>query len=312
MAPAAPLVNPAYLLSWQESEDADFKYFTVYGSNYESLDGSAVLLGHTVDTQLDVAAAPYPFYHVTATDFAGNEGAASRQISTAATGTGSPVGVELGPTVDLSFNSVTTAGETQLVLRSQGSPPPAGFQVVPSSPALYYELTTTAVFDQVIVSIAYDESAVQGPESGLSLWHYDEIQGQWVDVTLSVDAVNNIVRGQAGSFSAFMVAEPTSSTDVPAGPPAAFALHPAFPNPFSRSARIHYDLPGESPVRLRVYDLNGRLVRTLEETAAKPAGRHAAFWDGLDDGGIRAQNGVYFFRLETPHVVTAAKVVLLR
>jgi len=61
-------------LAWDESEAVDFDYFTVYGSFEPELDDAAVLLVHTCETSFDIAHASYPFYFLTATDFAGNEG----------------------------------------------------------------------------------------------------------------------------------------------------------------------------------------------------------------------------------------------
>ncbi len=74
LAPGAPS-NFAYSvgqLSWNESTDADFDYFTVYGSNLDAF-GSANVVDYTVATDMDVNASPYVFYFVTATDFSGNE-----------------------------------------------------------------------------------------------------------------------------------------------------------------------------------------------------------------------------------------------
>jgi hypothetical protein len=62
------------LLAWEESVDADFDYFTVYGSEIEYLDDSAEVIGYTIDPQMNVAGHDHAFYHVTATDFSGNEG----------------------------------------------------------------------------------------------------------------------------------------------------------------------------------------------------------------------------------------------
>jgi hypothetical protein len=76
LAPSAP-VNLTYdggTLSWLESPETDFDYFTVYGSASDSLDGSAVVIDYTVGTSVDVSASAFPHYFVTATDFSGNEG----------------------------------------------------------------------------------------------------------------------------------------------------------------------------------------------------------------------------------------------
>jgi hypothetical protein len=65
------------LLAWDESEDTDFDYFTVYGSSHAELDSTAVLVGHTTGTTRDVSGSAFAYYHVTATDFSGNEGGAA-------------------------------------------------------------------------------------------------------------------------------------------------------------------------------------------------------------------------------------------
>jgi hypothetical protein len=80
LAPAPPanlrMMSPT-ALAWDGSRDDDFDYFTVYGSDVPELDWTAVLLGYTIGTVMDVSGELYGYYHVTATDFAGNEGSAS-------------------------------------------------------------------------------------------------------------------------------------------------------------------------------------------------------------------------------------------
>jgi flagellar hook assembly protein FlgD len=62
-------------------------------------------------------------------------------------------------------------------------------------------------------------------------------------------------------------------------------------------------------VTLRVYDVQGRAVRTLVDQDAE-AGTFAARWDGRDDGGARMGRGVYFARLAAGTQVTERKLVL--
>jgi len=59
-------------LTWEESSEADFGHFSVYGSNGSDF-GSAVFIGDTPDTRMDVTASPYGYYFVTAIDLSGNE-----------------------------------------------------------------------------------------------------------------------------------------------------------------------------------------------------------------------------------------------
>jgi flagellar hook assembly protein FlgD len=63
-------------------------------------------------------------------------------------------------------------------------------------------------------------------------------------------------------------------------------------------------------VRLAVYDVRGRLVRTLHDGPAA-AGEHVYTWDGADEGGLRLAPGVYFTRLGTGSEAFSRKVVLL-
>ncbi|MFN8179192.1 MAG: FG-GAP-like repeat-containing protein [bacterium] len=68
------------------------------------------------------------------------------------------------------------------------------------------------------------------------------------------------------------------------------------PNPFAASTTIEYELGRPARAQLAVYDVGGRLVRTLV-AADLSAGRHAAAWDGRDDAGRAVGSGVYFARL---------------
>ncbi|GIV60712.1 MAG: hypothetical protein KatS3mg043_1801 [Rhodothermaceae bacterium] len=79
--------------------------------------------------------------------------------------------------------------------------------------------------------------------------------------------------------------------------PRPFTLHPNFPNPFSPPTEITFDVGRPGPVRLTVYDLLGRTVRTLVD-GFRPAGRHRASWDGRNEAGDAVAGGVYLYRLE--------------
>ena len=74
-------------------------------------------------------------------------------------------------------------------------------------------------------------------------------------------------------------------------------LYRATPNPFFSTTRFAYVVPdalGEQ-VNIAVYDIGGRLVRTLI-SGVQPAGRHEVSWDGRSDQGVQVRGGVYFMR----------------
>jgi FlgD Ig-like domain len=87
-------------------------------------------------------------------------------------------------------------------------------------------------------------------------------------------------------------------------------LSAARPNPFGASTEVAFALSHEGPVHLDVFDLGGRLVRTLVG-GPQPAGTFHVHWDGANDGGRRLPAGIYFFRLETDSGRTTQRVVML-
>jgi len=99
------------------------------------------------------------------------------------------------------------------------------------------------------------------------------------------------------------------STIVPI--PYEYALHHNYPNPFNPQTTIEYDLPEQSPLSLEVYDVRGRLVRTLLDTE-QSAGYYEIVWQGRDDAGRQLGSGVYFYRLVTPSYQKSYKLLLLK
>jgi hypothetical protein len=94
-------------------------------------------------------------------------------------------------------------------------------------------------------------------------------------------------------------------------PAARFALEPCVPNPFNPSTELRFVLPERAYVNLTVYDVEGRVVRTLAaETLA--GGRHRRTWDGRNDAGARAGSGVYVCRLEAGSRRATVKMLLLK
>jgi flagellar hook assembly protein FlgD len=64
-------------------------------------------------------------------------------------------------------------------------------------------------------------------------------------------------------------------------------------------------------VRLVVYDVTGRTVRTLRDGFQKP-GSYSVNWDSRDSRGRMVPHGVYFYRLDTPGFRDVKKAVVAR
>jgi flagellar hook assembly protein FlgD len=90
------------------------------------------------------------------------------------------------------------------------------------------------------------------------------------------------------------------------------SLHPCFPNPFNPRTTIAFDLPRRQAVSLRIYDVGGRLVRTLLAGEVLDPGRHEVTWMGRDDNGRPMGSGTYFSRLEAEGFHATRRMVLLK
>ena len=93
--------------------------------------------------------------------------------------------------------------------------------------------------------------------------------------------------------------------------PLAFALHPAYPNPFNPSTNVRFDLPEATEIHLVVCDLLGREVVRLVDGHRQP-GRHQIIWNGQDGGGREVPAGLYIARLVAPTYTRSIKLVLLK
>jgi len=106
-------------------------------------------------------------------------------------------------------------------------------------------------------------------------------------------------------------AEAGTTTGAPSPTAARLALGPIAPNPVRGETSIAFTLPRGADVRLRIYDVRGRCVRTLVEGSAA-AGETVVVWQGRDDRGRSLANGVYFSRLEVADQILTRKLLLAR
>jgi hypothetical protein len=89
-------------------------------------------------------------------------------------------------------------------------------------------------------------------------------------------------------------------------------LYPSHPNPFNPSATIPFSLPNSRMVSLRIFDISGRLVKTLIRGEMVGAGLHEVVWQGRDDSGRLVATGVYFYRLEADDFSETRRMTLLK
>ena len=122
---------------------------------------------------------------------------------------GDSVTVNLTDSLSITFDSVITGGVTEVNTSSGGPPPPEGFRLVPSSPPIYYEISTSAEYlPPVTICFTYDENEIHVPEHKLRIFHREGDPAVWLDVTVAVDTDANVICGVVSSLSPFVLAVP--------------------------------------------------------------------------------------------------------
>ena len=84
------------------------------------------------------------------------------------------------------------------------------------------------------------------------------------------------------------------------------------PNPFNPQATMLFSTTGDGFVRIRMYDLNGRLVRTLLDQPNLPAGDHEVVVDGRNQNGSRLASGIYFYVVEAQEGTVRGRMTVLK
>ena len=93
--------------------------------------------------------------------------------------------------------------------------------------------------------------------------------------------------------------------------PVSFSLEQNYPNPFNSQTVIRFQLPEKEIVELKIFDIQGREIRTLINNEME-IGTHKIYWDGLDGNGNLTPSGIYFYRLKTKSFTSVKKAVMLK
>jgi FlgD Ig-like domain/Doubled CXXCH motif (Paired_CXXCH_1)/Cytochrome c554 and c-prime len=141
----------------------------------------------------------------------------------------------------------------------------------------------------------------------------DLVQGIWTYYFVEVD-------GSMGMHNAkYTVAllqkalgwYPTDVKQTGSEVPTEFALDQNYPNPFNPTTTIRFSLPTDQQVKLEVYDVIGRLVKTIVNKDVA-AGQYEVSWDGKDNNNMQVTSGMYLYRLQAGSYSSMKKMILLK
>jgi hypothetical protein len=138
------------------------------------------------------------------------------------------------------------------------------------------------------------------------------VDQSWLGLNFRLYNWHSIVTGHGVGFALDRVRVGVPmGTSVPEDEVLANEIRAIHPNPFNPQTTVEFTVAHKGRVAVRVYDVAGRLLRTLEDKSIEP-GEHATSWDGTDDSGVRVASGVYFVRLEAAGKQRSQKLVLLK
>ncbi len=146
-------------------------------------------------------------------------------------------------------------------------------------------------------------------------WHLDDPVD---DLELHRNDVVNQYQGNRNPFidhpdwAGFIFAgEPLTSSVEDGLPLASNVIASIYPNPFNPSTQIKLELGLAGPVRVEIYSIEGKLVRTLIDES-RPKGELELRWNGRNDRGGLVASGTYFCRMLSDDQVDTAKMVMLK
>ncbi|MBT6113488.1 MAG: T9SS type A sorting domain-containing protein [Candidatus Marinimicrobia bacterium] len=101
------------------------------------------------------------------------------------------------------------------------------------------------------------------------------------------------------------------SNDINNFIPKEFILHQNYPNPFNPVTTLRYDLPEDANVNISIYDMMGRVVKTLVN-AEQITGYRSIQWDATNNQGQPVSAGLYLYTIEAGDFRQTKKMVLLK
>lgn len=172
-------------------------------------------------------------------------------------------------------------------------------------------------FDDVAIAVQNQGTMIVKGQDGaqLALYPTGTQQSREVAVVPDIDGNNSneiIMGGQQGNVA--LISGGTGVTSVgpgPGGVPERFELGQNYPNPFNPSTTINISLPIVSDLRLTIFDVLGRELKSMAYEQV-PAGTHHVVWDGKNNAGASVASGVYYYQARAGSWRQTKSMILLR
>ena len=159
--------------------------------------------------------------------------------------------------------------------------------------------------DEIWIPLGFSQSWCVSTDAGLQWQGISNNDSDAVYDAVFIDSTHGWAVGAFGRVYKFNK-ETIGIKNGGENSPVSFNLYQNYPNPFNPLTRIYYELPENSYVRLSVYDILGREVKSLVDEEI-PRGKHESDWNA---SGL--PSGVYFYKMEAGNYTQTKKMVLLK
>ena len=156
----------------------------------------------------------------------------------------------------------------------------------------------------------------EGPFAQVGNWHDWEGTGEGVTDGprgAAWDADGNVYLADFYSNGVYLyTADYSSVSDDPKSVvPSGYVLKQNYPNPFNPDTKIEFTIPASEHVSVNVYNLEGRLVKTLIDQEMR-SGQHVVRWDGTNQVGTKVATGMYIYQLKTNSTVLHRRMTFVK
>ena len=174
-----------------------------------------------------------------------------------------------------------------------------------------YKLTITLdypgnVYTQDYLNIADSSTSISAYE--YAAFMTDLSLSQWnIDYVIEASDEEYTVISQVGEFVLNNTLLSINGEIIPV----VFALHQNYPNPFNPVTSLRYDLPEDGLVNITIYDMMGRIVKTLVNSS-QTAGYKSIRWNATNDRNEPVSAGLYLYTIQAGEFRQTSKMVLLK
>jgi hypothetical protein len=160
-----------------------------------------------------------------------------------------------------------------------------------------------------------------GTASSLSGVYYTTDLTTWIDFSTGLEsydysvsqlvATDEYLYKTGGTINSYQISLPELDTHWESTQLVEFTLSQNYPNPFNPTTTLKYDLPEDAMVNITIYDMMGRVVKTMVNTQQN-AGYKSIQWNATNNAGQPVSAGVYLYSIEAGAFRQTKKMVMLK